>query len=89
MVGAHLHIGRPAGGALEYFLQMFHQKLQRNLFISFPSRILESVVLPTRVDLFLKRKDSAGQPMGGHAYSCQALLLQKVDFVGQMLLVGV
>jgi hypothetical protein len=35
------------------------------------------------VDLFLQRKDSAGQPMGGHADSCQALLFQVVDFVGQ------
>jgi hypothetical protein len=28
-------------------------------------------------------KDSAGQPMGGHADSYQALLFQVVDFVGQ------
>jgi hypothetical protein len=35
------------------------------------------------VDLFLQRKDSTGQAMGGHADSCQALLLQKVDFVGR------
>jgi hypothetical protein len=81
MVGAHLHIGQPAGGILEQFLQMFHQKLQSNLFIGFPSRILESAVLPTRVDLFLQRKDSMGQPMGSHADSCQALLFEKVDFL--------
>jgi hypothetical protein len=33
------------------------------------------------VDLFLHRKDSAGQPMG--ADYCQALFFQVVDFVGQ------
>jgi hypothetical protein len=62
---------------------MFHQKLQSNLFIAFPSWILESVVLPTRVDLFLQRKDSTGQPMGSHTDSYKALILQKVDFVAQ------
>jgi hypothetical protein len=35
------------------------------------------------VDLFLQRKDSAGQPLGGHIDFCQALLLHKFDFVGQ------
>jgi hypothetical protein len=35
------------------------------------------------VDLFLLRKNSAGQPMGGHADTGQALLFQVVDFVGQ------
>jgi hypothetical protein len=45
--------------------------------------MLQSAALPTRVDLFLQGKDSMGQPMEGHADSCQALLLQKVDFVGQ------
>jgi hypothetical protein len=62
---------------------MFHQKLRSNLFIGFPSWILESIVLPARVDLFLQGKDPTGQPMGGHTDSCQALVLQKVDFVGQ------
>jgi hypothetical protein len=28
-------------------------------------------------------KDSTGQQLGSHTDSCQALLLQKVDFVGQ------
>jgi hypothetical protein len=61
---------------------MFHQKLRSNLFIGFLCRMLQSAALPTRVDLFLQGKDSMGQPMEGHVDSCQALLLQKVDFVG-------
>jgi hypothetical protein len=84
MVGAHLYIGLPAGGVLEHFLPMFHQNLRSNLFIGFPSRILESAIFPTRVDLFLQGKDTTGQPMGGHIDSYQALLLQKVDFVGKI-----
>jgi hypothetical protein len=83
MVGAHLLVSRPAGGILEYFFQMFHKNLWSNLLTGFPSWVLESAVFPARVDLFLNRKDSAGQPMGGHADSCQALLFQVVDFVGQ------
>jgi hypothetical protein len=83
MVGAHLLISRPAGGILEYFFQMFHQNLQSNLLTGFPSWVLEFAVFPARVDLFLEWKDSAGQPMGSHADSCQALLFQVVDFVGQ------
>jgi hypothetical protein len=35
------------------------------------------------MDLFLQMKDSVGQPMGGHTNSCQALVFQVVDFVGQ------
>jgi hypothetical protein len=62
---------------------MFHQNLWSNLHIGFPSRVLESVVLPTWVDLFLQRKDYEGQAMGGHIDSCQALLFQVVDFVSQ------
>jgi hypothetical protein len=83
MVGAHLLISRPVGGILEYFFQMFHQKLRSNLLTSFLSQILGSAVFPTQVDLFLQRKDSAGQPMGGHADSYRTLLFQVVDFVGQ------
>jgi hypothetical protein len=32
--------------------------------------------------MFLQREDSAGQPMGIHVDSYQALLFQVVDFVG-------
>jgi hypothetical protein len=34
------------------------------------------------VDLFLQRKDSAGQTMGGYADSRRAMLFQVVNFVG-------
>jgi hypothetical protein len=83
MVGAHLLISRPAGGILEYFFQMFHQELRSDLLTGFPSRVLVSDVFPTQMDFFLQRKDSAGQPMGCHADSYQAMLFQVVDFVGQ------
>jgi hypothetical protein len=83
MVGAHLLISRSVGGILEYFFQMFHQNLRSNLLTGFLSQVLEPAVFLTRVDLFLQRKDFAGQPMGGHTDSCQALLFQVVDFVGQ------
>jgi hypothetical protein len=62
---------------------MFHQKLRSNLLAGFLSQVLESVVFPPWVDLFLQREDSVGQPMGGHADSSQASLFQVVDFVGQ------
>jgi hypothetical protein len=74
MVGAHLLVNRPARGILEYFFQMFHQNLESNLLTSFLSRVLVSAVFSTWVDMFLQRKDFAGQPLGGHADSYQALL---------------
>jgi hypothetical protein len=59
------------------------QNLWSNILTSFSSWVFMSAVFPTRLDLFLQRKDSTGQPMGSHANSCQALLFQVVDFVGQ------
>jgi hypothetical protein len=40
-------------------------------------------MFPTRVDMFLQGDDSVGQPMGGYADSCQAVLFQGINFVGQ------
>jgi hypothetical protein len=48
------------------------------------SRVLESTILPTRMDLFLQRLDLAGQAMCSHIDSSQAFLLQEVDLVGQV-----
>jgi hypothetical protein len=62
---------------------MFHQKLWSNLLTVFSSQVLESTVFPTQMDLFLQWEVSAGQPMSNYAVSCQALLFQVVDFVGQ------
>jgi hypothetical protein len=53
MVGAYLLVSRPAGGVLEHLLQELHQVLWGDLLIGFLSRILNSVVFPTLVDLFL------------------------------------
>jgi hypothetical protein len=53
MVGAHLFVSRPAEGILEKFLQMFHQNLWSNLLTGFPKWVLEFVVFPSWVDLFL------------------------------------
>jgi hypothetical protein len=53
-------ISRPARGILEYFFQMFHQNLRSNLVTGIPSWVLESAIFPSRVDLFLQRKDSTG-----------------------------
>jgi hypothetical protein len=39
MVGAHLLISQPIGDILEYFFQMFHQKLRSNLLTGFPSQV--------------------------------------------------
>jgi hypothetical protein len=83
MVGAHLLVSWPAGGVLEHFIQEFQQKLWRDLFAGFPSRVLESTVFLARVNLFLQRDDSVGQPMGGHVESGQAALFQEIDFIGQ------
>jgi hypothetical protein len=60
---------------------MLHQKFRSYLFLGFPSRVLESTILPAQMDLFLQRLDSADQPMGGHAHAGQALLFQEVDLV--------
>jgi hypothetical protein len=57
---AHLLISWPAGGILEYFIQMLQQKLQSNLLTRFSGWVLESNVFPTRLDLFLRREDSVG-----------------------------
>jgi hypothetical protein len=58
MVGVYLLISRSDGGVLEH-VQELHQMLRGDLLVGFPSRILNSVVFPTRVDLFLQRDDSA------------------------------
>jgi hypothetical protein len=83
MVEAHLLVIQPTGVILKYFLQKLHQKLRINLLTGFLSRVLESIVFPKRMDLFLQSEDLVGQPMGGHSNSCQALLFQVIDFVGQ------
>jgi hypothetical protein len=88
MEGAHLLVSWPAGGVLEDFIQEFHQELWRNLFDGFPSWVMESTVFPARVDLFLQGNNSAGQPMGGHIDSYQAVLFQEIDLVGQLRNVG-
>jgi hypothetical protein len=74
MVGAHLLIGRTAGGVLEHLFQELRQVLRGDLLVGFPSRILNSDVFPSRLNLFLQRDDSAGQPIGGHTNSCQVVL---------------
>jgi hypothetical protein len=83
VVGAHQLISRPARGVSEYYFQMFHQKLENNLLTGLSSQVMESAVFPTRVNMFLQRKESTDQPMGGHTDFCHALLFQMVDFVGQ------
>jgi hypothetical protein len=60
IVGAHLLISRSAASVIEPFFQKFHKKVQGNLLDGFPSGILESAVLPPRVDLFLQGNDSVG-----------------------------
>jgi hypothetical protein len=61
---------------------------QSNLVAGFSSRVLESAVLPARVNLLFQRDNSVGQPMGGYADSSQAALFQEIDFVGQCCDVG-
>jgi hypothetical protein len=39
---------------------MFPQKLRSYIFPGLPSRVVESTILPTRMDLFLQWLDSAG-----------------------------
>jgi hypothetical protein len=57
--------------------------LQSNPVTSFPSRVLESVVLPTRVNMLFQRDNSAGQPVGSHADSSQVVIFQEINLVGQ------
>jgi hypothetical protein len=82
MVEAHLFIGRPSGSVLKYLSEVLYQELQSYIFLGPPSQVLGSAVLPAWMDLFLQWLDLVGQPMGGHADSCQAFLLQEIDLVG-------
>jgi hypothetical protein len=56
--------------------------LWSNLHIGFLSGIFDSALLPARVNLFLQRGNSVGQPVGGHIDSSQATLFQEVNLVG-------
>jgi hypothetical protein len=58
MVGAHLFVSWPAVGVLEHLFQKLHEVIRGDLFSGFPSRILESAVLPPRVNLLLQGNDS-------------------------------
>jgi hypothetical protein len=62
---------------------MLHQKFWSHLFLSLSSRVLESTVLPARMNLLFQLLDSAGQLMGGYAHACQAFLFQEADLVNQ------
>jgi hypothetical protein len=44
---------------------------------------LAFTIFSTQVDLFLHRDDSAGQPIGGYTDTCETMLLQGIDLVGQ------
>jgi hypothetical protein len=56
--------------------------LRSNLLAGFLSWVFNSVVLLAWVNLFLQRDDSAGQPVGSHADSSQAMLLQEIYLAG-------
>jgi hypothetical protein len=81
MVEAHLCIDRLVGSVLKYLSKVPYQELQSYIFSGLPSLVLESAVLPARMDLFLQWLHSAGQPMSGHTDSYQAFLLQEIDLV--------
>jgi hypothetical protein len=83
MVEAHLLVSRPTGGVLKHFFQELHQMLRSNLLAGLPSGVFDSVVKPARVNLFLQRDDSTGQPVGRHVDSSKATLFQEVDLFGQ------
>jgi hypothetical protein len=57
--------------------------LWSNLLVGLPSWVFDSSVLPARLNLFLQMDDTVGQPVGGHAGSSQAALLQEIYLVGQ------
>jgi hypothetical protein len=57
--------------------------LRSNLLAGLLSWVLESVVLPVQVNLFLRRDDSVGQLVGGHAESSQTTLFQVINLVSQ------
>jgi hypothetical protein len=83
MAGAHLLISQPASGILEQLFQEFHKVFWSDFLSSLSSQVLASAIFPIRVDLFLQRDDSAGQPMGGYTDSYQVTLHQGIDLVGQ------
>jgi hypothetical protein len=57
--------------------------LKSDLVTGLPSRILDPGVFTARVNLFLQKDDSAGQPVGDHVDSSQATLFQETYLVGQ------
>jgi hypothetical protein len=82
MVGAHLFVNRPTTSILEHLFQKLHEKIWVDLFSGFLSRILEPIVLPPQVNLFLQRNDTVGLPIGSHIDSRQVVSIQSIDFVG-------
>jgi hypothetical protein len=70
VVRAHLQVIWPSGDVLEHFYQMLHQKFRSHVFLSLPSRFLESAVHPAWMDLLFQRLDSIGPLMGGYAHTC-------------------
>jgi hypothetical protein len=53
VVRVHLLVRGPTGDVLEYFSKVLHQKLWSDLFLRFLSGVLETAILPARVDLLL------------------------------------
>jgi hypothetical protein len=68
---------------LEIFLLDASPKVLESFFLGLPSRVLESTILPTWMNLFFQWLNSASQSMGGHTHACQAFLFQEVDLVDQ------
>jgi hypothetical protein len=82
-IRTHLLIGCLAGGILKHFPHMLCQNLWGYFLLSFLSWVLGSAVFPTRLNLFLQRLDSMGQPMGGYARTGQTFIFHKIDLVDQ------
>jgi hypothetical protein len=82
MIGVHLFNSQPAASVLKHLFQKLHEKIWVDLFNGFPSQILETAILPPRVNMFLQRNDVVGKPMGSNTDSHQAALLRSIDFVG-------
>jgi hypothetical protein len=78
-----MFVDQPVGSVLKYLSEVIYQELWSYIFLGLPSWVLDSAVLPAWMDLFLQQLDTMGQPMGGHAYCCQAFLLQEIDLVRQ------
>jgi hypothetical protein len=83
MVGAHLLESQPTASILEHLLHDLYQLIGFKIVARLPGPVLNSIVLPCGMYLFLQWCHSVDQSVGNHADSSQAESFQLADSAGQ------